>query len=304
MLEPLGTRGRILLLVLASALPVIGLAVYVAFADRSAAEAIGASAAVMAILLIAAWYGVERFVLAPLRVLLDTTRRVQAGDYGARTGFPRSREELSQLGSALDEMAARLEAKDAELQRVLTDLREQALTDALTGLYNRRYFSDALARELTRAARSAAPVSVILLDLDFFKKVNDTWGHAAGDAVLKAVGALILRSVRGSDIAVRHGGEEFAILMPQTPAAVAKQRAEVMRREIEAMKVPYGDHTITTTASFGVAEHGVHATGATELMKAVDGAMYAAKAAGRNRVMVSEPKTGQGPAPFAPAPAP
>ena len=303
MLEPLGTRGRILLVVLASALPAIGLAVFVALAERSAAEALAASAVVMAVLLVLAWHGVERFVLAPLRVLLDTTRRVQSGDYGARTGFSRSREELSQLGAALDEMAARLEANDAELQRVLAELREQAMTDPLTGLYNRRYFADALSRELVRSNRSGGAVSVILMDLDFFKKVNDTWGHDAGDSVLKAIGGLIRRSVRGSDIAVRHGGEEFAMLLPQTSAKVALQRAEAMRREIEAMKVPYGSETIRVTASFGVAEHGSLAAGAAELMKTVDEAMYAAKAAGRNRVILSEAKAGSGLAGSLPAPA-
>lgn len=287
MLEPLGTRGRILLLVLAATLPAIGIAAYVALAEGSLAEAVGAGVAIMAVLLVAAWFGVGRFVLAPLRVLLDTTRRVEAGDYGARTGFPRSREELSQLGSALDEMAARLEAKDAELQRVLAELREQAMTDPLTGLYNRRYFSDALARELSRAKRSGGPVSVMLMDLDFFKKVNDTWGHPAGDAVLKAIGSLIRKSLRGSDIAARQGGEEFAMLMPQTAGAIVAQRAEAMRREVEAMTIQYGTESIRVTASFGVAERGPSTESPADLMKTVDEAMYAAKAAGRNRVSLS-----------------
>jgi diguanylate cyclase (GGDEF)-like protein len=284
MLERLGTRGRILLLVLGAALPAIGIAAYVALAEGSLAQALAAGIATMAILLVVAWFSVGRFVLAPLRVLLDTTRRVEAGDYRARTGLPRSREELSQLGSALDQMAARLEAKDSELQRVLADLREQAMTDPLTGLYNRRYFSDALARELSRAKRSGAPVSVMLMDLDFFKKVNDTWGHAAGDEVLKAVGALIRRNMRGSDIAARQGGEEFAVLMPQTSAVIVAQRAEAMRREIEGMTIPYGTENIRVTASFGVAERRENTLGPEDLMRAVDEAMYAAKAAGRNRV--------------------
>lgn len=287
MLDPIGTRGRILLLVLVATLPAIGMAAFVAFAEDSIAEAIAAGIAVVAILLVAAWYGLGRFVLTPLRVLLDTTRRVQAGDYGARTNLPRGREELSQLGSALDEMAARLEAKDAELQRVLAELREQAMTDPLTGLYNRRYFSDALSRELAKASRTGSPVSVILMDLDLFKKVNDTWGHAAGDAVLKAIGALIRKGVRGSDIAARHGGEEFAMLMPQTSGAVVVQRAEALRREIESMEVPYEGENLRVSASFGVAEGGAHTVSPADLMKAVDEALYAAKAAGRNQVVLS-----------------
>jgi diguanylate cyclase (GGDEF)-like protein len=286
MLDPIGTRGRILLLVLVATLPAIGMAAFVAFAEDSIAEAIAAGIAVVALLLVAAWYGLGRFVLTPLRVLLDTTRRVQAGDYGARTNLPRGREELSQLGSALDEMAARLEAKDAELQRVLAELREQAMTDPLTGLYNRRYFSDALSRELAKSSRTGGPVSVILMDLDLFKKVNDTWGHAAGDAVLKAIGALIRKGVRGSDIAARHGGEEFAMLMPQTSGAVVVQRAEALRREIESMEVPYDGENLRVSASFGVAEGGAHTVSPADLMKAVDEALYAAKAGGRNQVVL------------------
>lgn len=287
MLEPIGTRGRILLLVLVATLPAIGIAAFVAFAEDSIAEAIAAGVAVMALLLIAAWYGVGRFVLVPLRVLLDTTRRVQAGDYAARTNLPRGREELSQLGSALDEMAARLETKDAELQRVLAELREQAMTDPLTDLYNRRYFSDALSRELAKASRTGGPVSVILMDLDLFKKVNDTWGHAAGDAVLKAIGALIRKGVRGSDIAARHGGEEFAMLMPQTSGTVVLQRAEALRRDIEALEIPYNGENLRVSASFGVAEGGAHTATPADLMEAVDEALYAAKAAGRNQVVLS-----------------
>ncbi|MES2564441.1 MAG: diguanylate cyclase [Pseudomonadota bacterium] len=293
MLDPIGTRGRILLLVLVATLPAIGIAAFVAFAEESIPQAIAAGVAVMGLLLVAAWYGVGRFVLMPLRVLLDTTRRVQEGDYAARTNLPRGREELSQLGSALDEMAARLEAKDAELQRVLAELREQAMTDPLTGLYNRRYFSDALNRELAKASRTGGPVSVILMDLDLFKKVNDTWGHAAGDAVLKAVGALIRKGVRGSDIAARHGGEEFAMLMPQTSGAVVVQRAEAMRREIEAMEVAFVGENLRVSASFGVAEGGAHTASPADLMTAVDEALYAAKAAGRNQVVLSGAPPGE-----------
>jgi diguanylate cyclase (GGDEF)-like protein len=279
--------------VLVATLPAIGIAAFVAFAEDSIPQAIAAGVAMMGVLLVAAWYGVGRFVLMPLRVLLDTTRRVQEGDYAARTNLPRGREELSQLGSALDEMAARLETKDAELQRVLAELREQAMTDPLTGLYNRRYFSDALNRELAKASRTGGPVSVILMDLDLFKKVNDTWGHAAGDAVLKAVGALIRKGVRGSDIAARHGGEEFAMLMPQTSGAVVVQRAEALRREIEAMEVVFVGENLRVSASFGVAEGGAHTASPADLMTAVDEALYAAKAAGRNQVVLSSAPPGE-----------
>lgn len=301
MLEHLGTRSRILLLVAASVLPALALAVYVALEDRSPAEALAGSAAVMVLLLVSAWHGAGRLMLAPLRVLLEMTRRVQGGDYGARTGFSRSRDELSQLGAAFDEMAARLQSHEAELQRAVSDLREQAITDPLTGLYNRRYFRDVLDREIIKAKRTATPLCVILLDIDYFKQVNDTWGHDAGDCVIREIAALLRASVRGSDVAVRHGGEEFALLLPEATLRVAHDRAENLRRELEAAEVLYRGQRIRVTASFGVAEYGAAARGAAELMRAVDNAMYAAKAAGRNRVMRSEPEAAGGGRPASPS---
>lgn len=122
------------------------------------------------------------------------------------------------------------------------------------------------------------------MDLDRFKNVNDTWGHDAGDAVLRAIADLLRASIRGSDIAVRYGGEEFALLLPGTNAAIAQERAENLRLELQAQGVAYGLHTIRITASFGVAEYDGSAIDIQELMRRVDAALYAAKEAGRNTV--------------------
>jgi diguanylate cyclase (GGDEF)-like protein len=199
-----------------------------------------------------------------------------------------TREELSQLGAALDDMAAQLEQRESELQHALNSLTEQAMTDPLTGLYNRRFFWDALTREIAAAKRKRVPFSVIELDLDHFKRVNDAFGHDAGDTVLKEIAALLKASIRDSDIAVRHGGEEFAILLPETALSVAIERAERLRRALERHEVRYGAHTLYMTASFGVAESPAGQTDAAALMKTVDAAMYAAKAAGRNRVVAPQ----------------
>jgi diguanylate cyclase (GGDEF)-like protein len=161
------------------------------------------------------------------------------------------------------------------------------MTDPLTGLYNRRFFWDALTREIAAASRKGRPFSVILLDLDHFKRVNDTLGHDAGDIVLKEVAVVVKASVRDSDIAVRHGGEEFAILLPDTSAEIAAERAEGLRQELERHAITYGAEKIHITASFGVAESPAGRADAGVLMRAVDAALYAAKAAGRNRVVVS-----------------
>lgn len=255
-------------------------------ANRALTQTLLGIASVTILLIVSAWYGAERLVLRLIRALLEMTAKVRAGDLAARTGMKRGREELSQLGAALDEMAGQLQVRDARLREVLEELREQAVTDALTGLYNRRYFWDALTRELIAAQRKPTVFSVILMDLDRFKSVNDTWGHDAGDLVLMEIADLLRTSVRGSDIAVRYGGEEFALLLPETTAQVAEERAESLRRDLQALDIAYGSHTIKITASLGVAEYDGSPVDAAALMKRVDAALYAAKEAGRNKVVV------------------
>jgi diguanylate cyclase (GGDEF)-like protein len=210
---------------------------------------------------------------------------VRSGDFAARTGMRASREELSQLGSALDRMAEHLERRDARLNETLEKLRALAVTDALTGLYNRRYFWDALEREFIAARRKPSVLSVILIDLDHFKHVNDEWGHEAGDRVLEKASDLLRSHIRGSDIAVRYGGEEFAVLLPGTGAAVAEERAEELRREMQALEIDYNGARIRITLSAGLAESTAAAEDGRDLMKRADEALYTAKAAGRNRVV-------------------
>ncbi len=261
--------------------------------NRALTQTLAGIAAVTLVLLLTAWYGARRLVLRPIRIMLEMTQRVRAGDLTARTGLKAGHEELCQLGAALDEMAGQLQLRDVKLGKALEDLREQAVTDSLTGLHNRRYFWEALGREVLAARRKRTPFSVILLDIDHFKNVNDTWGHDAGDAVLKQIAAVIRASVRGSDIAVRHGGEEFAMLLPDTTTEVAWQRAEELRHALAALEIRYGSGTIRITASFGVAEYIDHGDDGTELMNAADEAMYAAKNAGRNQVVVSSMQGGR-----------
>jgi diguanylate cyclase (GGDEF)-like protein len=236
-------------------------------------------------LLLLAWFGTERLMLRPIKTLLAMSAKVRSGDFAARTGMRASREELSQLGSALDRMAEHLERRDARLNETLEKLRALAVTDALTGLYNRRYFWDALEREFIAARRKPSVLSVILIDLDHFKHVNDEWGHEAGDRVLQAASDLLRSHIRGSDIAVRYGGEEFAVLLPGTGVAVAEERAEELRREMEALQIDYNGTRIRITLSAGVAESTAAAEDGRDLMKRADEALYTAKAAGRNRVV-------------------
>jgi len=254
-------------------------------------KTIGSLVAVTMLLLIGGWYGAELMVLRNLRKLLDVARRVQAGDLTARTRLPGGREEISRLGEAFDQMAQSLQERDAELQRALRETRELAITDPLTGLHNRRYLWELLGRELLKARRNRTPVAAILADIDHFKRFNDTWGHESGDLVLKRVADVIREHVRGSDIGCRYGGEELAVILPDTMLEVAVERAERIRSGVAALRLEYGGKPLDTiTLSFGVAIFPQHADNAEALLRAADEALYEAKRAGRNRVMVSQAK--------------
>lgn len=241
------------------------------------------------LLLFGAWYGVELAVLRRLRALLAVTNHIRAGDLSARTRFPPGEEDLCQLGNALDDMAQALQKRDADLKQALRELSEQVITDPLTRLNNRRYLWDFLGRDLIRARRAVLPVGAILFDIDHFKRFNDTWGHEAGDMVLKSVADVIRQNVRGSDIACRYGGEEFIIILSEATRTVAVQRAETIRRDIEQMELLFGGKPLDrVTASFGVALYPTHADNAEALVRAADAALYQAKESGRNRVRIFE----------------
>jgi diguanylate cyclase (GGDEF)-like protein/PAS domain S-box-containing protein len=165
-------------------------------------------------------------------------------------------------------------------------LREQSIRDALTGLYNRRYLEESLEREIHRAGRSGHQMSVLMFDVDHFKKFNDTFGHEAGDLLLRQMGECITSFVRKSDIACRYGGEEFALLMPELSVEQAQLRAEALRKSVEAMEVQYRRQPLgKVTISVGVATYPLHGSEGTELMNAADAALYKAKHEGRNRVV-------------------
>ena len=258
-------------------------------ADRAFIRNLLGILAATGLLLIAAWYGAEIFVLRKIRALLAAASRVRAGDLSARTGLRHDGEELSQVGEAFDEMTHALQQRDVELKRALQDLREQAITDPLTGLLNRRYLREYLPRELTRARRNGTSLAVIMVDIDYFKRVNDTFGHEAGDLVLRELGTLLRNSVRASDIACRFGGEEFALVMPEASLEGARQKAETIRAAVKALGLKFRDLPLgPITASFGVALFPLHADKPDSLLRAADEALYGAKGGGRDRVVVSE----------------
>ena len=202
---------------------------------------------------------------------------------------------LKALTEALLEKNRELEWMNRELERRRSELLELTRTDALTGLFNRRYFEERLALEYSRALRYGSQLSLVMVDIDHFKRLNDTWGHPFGDLVLKRVARVAKESLRDVDMLARYGGEELVVLLPETGAADALRVCERVRSAIETLELrapePGGDPAaadgprVSVTASLGVAsfpQHGL--TGPDSLVRAADDCLYEAKAGGRNRV--------------------
>ncbi len=170
-----------------------------------------------------------------------------------------------------------------EIERLQSRLREMAVHDSLTGLYNRHYLDETLKRELARAAREKYPVSFVMIDIDHFKRVNDAFGHKAGDAVLRDLAALLQKNCRASDILYRYGGEEFLAVLPKVKTDSALRIAEKWRKGFLETTVLLGFGGVKATISCGIAGYPGHGTTVAELIAAADQAMYRAKEAGRNR---------------------
>jgi diguanylate cyclase (GGDEF)-like protein len=168
---------------------------------------------------------------------------------------------------------------------LFSQVQETALRDGLTGLWTHRALNDQLDAELLEASRFDQPLSIILMDVDHFKSINDTYGHQAGDQVLQGFAQVLLRNVRNIDFVARYGGEEFVVLLLQTPAAEAIATAEKIRRDLEAQRFDVGGKIISITGSFGVSTFSDDAASAQQLMRFADQRMYAAKKAGRNQVI-------------------
>ncbi|HKB80232.1 MAG TPA: diguanylate cyclase [Thermoanaerobaculia bacterium] len=191
------------------------------------------------------------------------------------------------------ELLARIRAgkRIVDLQKELLETNRRlellSITDGLTGLYNHRYFQDELGRAFEESTRYRRPLSLAIVDLDFFKRVNDNYGHSVGDEVLKAVSRLFLDSIRSTDLAARYGGEEFAVMMPETVPADAASFAEKIRALVESTPAVTQAGPIPLTVSIGVSavpHPGIQV--ARELIVSADSALYRAKRQGRNQVAV------------------
>ena len=171
-----------------------------------------------------------------------------------------------------------------EFQRLLDALCSLTMEDSLTGLFNRRYFDSRLVQEMQRALRDGTPCSLMMLDIDYFKKVNDVHGHQAGDRMLSHVARIMEETLRASDITARFGGEEFTIILPNTDGASAQMTAERIRAAVEASPLESTSDPIRTTVSIGISTYMPPGFVTPEqLIRQADTAMYKAKQAGRNR---------------------
>lgn len=258
--------------------------------------------------------GALKTLQANLKHMTWQTKMVASGDFTQRVEFMG---EFSQSFNAmvlqLDQTLKEIERKDAELREANAELLKEitirkqteialreseeafrvlAITDSLTGLYNRRHFNQLALAEISRVVRHTRPLSVIMLDIDFFKRVNDTYGHTLGDTVLKMVARTAKETFRASDVLARYGGEEFVVLLPETPLAGAVNVAERLRRQIEATPTPTEKGPISVTVSLGVNDYlgeieaKPHERILAEFIGKADQALYASKNAGRNRVTV------------------
>lgn len=179
-----------------------------------------------------------------------------------------------------------LKRKNFELEQLNSSIRELAIRDGLTGLYNFRYFQEAIQSEVARSKRHSRPFCLIMLDVDHFKKYNDEHGHVAGDEVLRNIGRLLTERMRRTDIVARYGGEEFVIILPEVKRTDGLPVAEDVRRRIEAFPFKNGETQPLgrVTISLGLAEFPTDGEGQRKLIENADEALYLAKSAGRNRV--------------------
>lgn len=233
----------------------------------------------MVVALLAA-YLLARTMLTPLSQLQHATTRLAAGDLAARVPNLSS-QEFNRLAQTFNHMARMLQSHEA-------DLRRMAIHDGLTGLYNRREFQSRLYQEIERSRRYAHSFALLLLDIDFFKRVNDTHGHPAGDHVLREIARVLNESTRPIDTAARYGGEEFAVVLPEAQDEGAFITAERIRRTIAAITLTLDDGApLKLTVSIGIGLFPQHGHSAASLLEMTDQALYKAKTTGRNRVVMA-----------------
>jgi len=235
------------------------------------------------------WYGGERLFVRPIQRLTQTAMEIGRGDLAARV-VPNAdiSSEFMPLALAMDQMADQLAVREAELRATNRRLEVLAQRDGLTGAANRRVFDARLRATWQVSSALGSPLALLMIDIDHFKEFNDRYGHLEGDACLRAVAQVLMAGARNDDLAVRYGGEEFAVLLPRASAEHAQAIAERLRKAVENLAIAHaGSEFGTVTISIGVATApDSRAATINDFVRAADEALYAAKAWGRNRVAV------------------
>ncbi len=230
-----------------------------------------------------------RSIVVPLQRLIRAADRIASGDLEVRLSATRN-DELGHLTQVFDEMAKRLRLSHAEIMAAHEAMQQQnrmlemlSVTDSLTGLYNRSKLDAILIDELARYARTQRQFALLMLDIDYFKTLNDTYGHVVGDEILKGVARILLQSIRSIDYAARYGGDELIILLVETSADQAARTAERIRMQVERASFRADASIIKVTVSIGIVQVQPDDISPVELFIRVDQALYEAKHAGRNQ---------------------
>ena len=297
----LSIRARLLILALTAILPLV-IAVKAQMLTGSAAFGI-----LIAVVLIGIWCGGEKLFVEPIGSLTRMAQRLANGEFSARANELPCAGEFMPLAAALEDMAERIAGREKELRASNLELRQLAYADALTGIPNRRAFNAQLAAQWDLARALAQPIAVLVVDVDYFKRFNDRYGHVQGDQCLRKISEVLIGATRthadmwalppsfrkyaarASDFTARYGGEEFAVLLQRADLETACKVAERLREEIEKLNVthessPRGRITISVGAASAVP---AASESAQDLLKRADDALYEAKRRGRNTVVAN-----------------
>ena len=238
---------------------------------------------------IVAWR-MGRSIVTPLERLTGAADRIAAGDLTIQLPVAR-RDELGHLTRVFNQMTGNLQRSHDEFEAASQTLQKQnklletlSITDSLSGLYNRKKLDDILADQIARFKRNQRSFAILMLDIDRFKKLNDTYGHLAGDQVLTSVARTLSSSIRNIDFAARYGGEEFVIVLPETPLSAARDMAQRIRIQVRSAIYQFNDQSIAVTLSIGVANSRSSDESADAVLARADRMLYEAKRSGRDRV--------------------
>jgi diguanylate cyclase (GGDEF)-like protein len=247
---------------------------------------ISALIALINVVLQFSWFSLLIVILTILMVFLISKQEKQTNKIGIESIENQPAEETDELESKVQERTLELHIALQELEEANKELQEKNTLDELTGLYNRRFYDQKIQAEFRRSRRNLTPLSLVVIDIDHFKKVNDNYGHLAGDECLVAVSACIKRCLRRSaDISCRYGGEEFCLILPETDSKGALVLAEELRESIETCQISYNNIAIKLTISCGISTYLQQKNVKPEHLFAVaDQALYKAKDNGRNQI--------------------